>query len=119
VWGGLYFDARSGSITSADVLADPFRPGLNLSQALFGTWPSLIDRIIDTHFSERDREGRLMAFLARAGSAYGGIGIDERTAVTITADGIATVWGTGFAWFYIPDEGPEVLEAGKPLTFLN
>ncbi len=123
IWGGRMFDASNGSVTSAEALANPFNPKVSLRTGLFGSSAHLQPYLIDTHFSERDREGRLMVFLARSYSAeapLNGIGIDEKTALVIDADGIGTVHGLGFVWFYLPDAGlggPETLTDGIPLTW--
>lgn len=123
IWGGRFFDARNGSITSAEALANPFDQKLSLSPGLFGSAPILQNFIIDTHFSERNREGRLMAFMARGRTANytpGGIAIDEKTAFVIDKGGIGTAYGLGFVWIYLPDEtlgGPETLAASTPLTW--
>lgn len=123
VLGGRMFDASNGSVTSTEALANPFDPKVSLRQGLFSTSPLLKPFLIDTHFSERDREGRLMVFLARSFSPEGrtnGIGIDEKTAFVLSTDGIGTVYGSGFVWIYLPDAdlgGPETLEDGQPLTW--
>ncbi len=123
IWGGRFFDARNGTISSAEALANPFDEKLSLSPGLFGSAPILRNFIIDTHFSERDREGRLMSFMARGRTinySPGGIAIDEKTAFVIDEDGIGTAYGLGFVWIYLPDEalgGPETLAAATPLTW--
>ena len=123
IWGGRYFDASGRSVTSAEALTEPLASDITLRPALFGTWPILADRIIDTHFSERNREGRLMTFLARARESNyhpKGIGIDERTALIIDDEGIGTVYGGGFVWIYLPywdKGGPETLETDQPLNW--
>jgi len=123
IWGGRFFDARNGSITSAEALANPFDEKLSLSQGLFGSAPILQSFIIDTHFSERNREGRLLAFMARSrttGYMPGGIAIDEKTAFVIDENGVGTAYGLGFVWIYLPDAtlgGPETLAADTPLTW--
>lgn len=125
IWGGRYFDASAGSVVSAEALANPFHPLVTLRPALFRTPAILEDRIIDTHFSERGRQGRLMVFLARSlrdGGMFRGIAIDERTALVIDAAGIGTVYGAGFVWMYLPfgDAGgitPESMVADTPFTW--
>jgi cyanophycinase-like exopeptidase len=117
------FDASNGSVTSAEALANPFDPKVSLRAGLFGPATILQPFLIDTHFSERDREGRLMVFLARSiqpDDSPKGIGIDEKTAFIIDANGIGTVYGMGFAWIYLPDlslGAPETLTAETPLTW--
>ena len=60
---------------------------------------SLLEGVItDTHFSERARLGRLVAFLAKseelAGRPLIGLGVDERAAVAVEGDGTARVYAT-------------------------
>jgi cyanophycinase-like exopeptidase len=72
--------------------------------------------LVDTHFSERDRLGRLIAFVARAahdGVGVLGLGIDEETAVTIDGDRVE-VSGVGDAWLVTLDD-VALLEDGAPL----
>lgn len=123
ILGGRMFDASNGSVTSAEALANPFDAKVSLRAGLFGSAPILQPFLIDTHFSERDREGRLMVFLARSilpDYAPKGIGIDEKTAFIIDSNGIGTVYGMGFVWIYLPDlslGAPETVIAETPLTW--
>jgi cyanophycinase len=120
IWGGVYYDALFGSLTSLVAMANPLDPRISLRPGLFGSHPFLRDRIIETHFRERDRQGRLMTFMAKAGfEAYSGIGIDEQTALIVDENGIGTTYGIGFVWFYLPQDGlaPEILQSGRPLTW--
>lgn len=123
IWGGRMFDASQGSVTSAEALANPYDPKVSLRAGLFGSAPILQPFLIDTHFSERDREGRLMVFLARSiqpDYAPKGMGIDEKTAFVIDSNGIGTVYGMGFVWIYLPETslgGPESLNADIPMTW--
>lgn len=123
ILGGRMFDASRGSVTSAEALANPFDEKVSLRAGLFGSAPILQPFLIDTHFSERDREGRLMVFLARSiqpDYSPKGIGIDEKTAFIIDSNGIGTVYGMGFVWIYLPDlrlGGPELMTAEAPFTW--
>ncbi len=78
--------------------------------------------ITDTHFSPRGRLGRLISFVARTqGSGIQlGIGVDEKTALCVDADGTGYVFTTvpeGRAWFVMPQQAPEILKEGEPLTY--
>ena len=68
-------------------------PKLRMAQmtAGFGLVP---DAIVDQHFRERDRVGRLLALVA-ASPALLGVGIDEDTAALFGSDGTLTVLGRG------------------------
>ncbi len=103
VLGGFAFTAERGTITSEEALADPFDVRVCLARGLLRV-PALEATITDSHFSERERLGRLLTFMARIladgwASELGGIGIDEKTALLIEPDGTATVEGAGAAWF--------------------
>src|SRR3954447_8092432 len=103
VLGGFAFTAERDTITSAEALADPFDDRVRLARG-FLTVPALEATITDSHLSERERLGRLLAFMARIvvdrwASHVRGIGIDEETAVLVAPDGTATVEGAGAAWF--------------------
>ena len=86
-----------GSITSPRALADPLGDS-NTIETGFLDFALLEGVITDTHFSERARLGRLVAFLAKseeiAGRTLIGLGVDERAAVAVEADGSARVYAT-------------------------
>jgi cyanophycinase-like exopeptidase len=86
--------------------------------------PVLKGVITDSHFSQRQRMGRSLAFLARivqegwANQAHG-IGVDETTAVLVETDGRAKVVGKNSAYFMTLDHRPELCTEGRPLTVLH
>jgi cyanophycinase len=103
VLGGFVFSAERDTITSEEALADPYDERVRLARGLLRV-PGLEITITDSHFTERDRLGRLLTFMARIlaegwASEVRGIGIDEETAVLLEPDGAATVDGAGVAWF--------------------
>ncbi len=119
IQGQYSFSAEMDTITSPQALADPFDPHLTLESS-FLRLPHLEGIITDSHFSKRDRFGRLVAFLARIAQDTGsakGVGIDERTAVLLEPDGSATIAGEGSAYFVSANKKPEVCAPGKPITF--
>lgn len=103
----LYGAMDGGSIKSPEALADPFGPA-NTIERDFLDIALLKGVVTDTHFKERDRLGRLFAFVAKAqiGRASGepamiGLGVDESAAVAVEVDGRARVYATepdGGAW---------------------
>jgi cyanophycinase len=108
-------------------LANPYGPRITLN-GHFLNIPSLKGIITDTHFARRNRMGRLLVFLARLSEPDGkpvpptapdirGIGVDERAAVLVEADGTATVVGNGNAYFIDAIRAFGVMQKGKPLTF--
>ena len=103
----LYGAMDDGSITSAEALADPLGPS-NTIETDFVHFPLLKGVITDTHFKERNRLGRLFAFLAKAETmrpkgapALLGLGVDESAALAVEPDGSARIYATapdGGAW---------------------
>lgn len=124
ILGSSYFSAESGSVTSLQALQNPYRSSIVLGHNDFINVPMLQNTITDQHFSQREREGRLIAFLARMNKDLGivnsrGIGVDEKTAVCIDENGKAVVFGTNDAFFMSASTIPEMCESGTPLTWDN
>jgi cyanophycinase len=120
VQGEFVFDSMLDTVKSPEALANPYDPHVTLVRD-FLSIPVLKSIITDSHFSQRQRMGRSLAFLARivqdgwAQEAHG-IGLDETTAVLVEADGHARVVGKNSAYFITLDHRPEVCVDGKPLT---
>jgi hypothetical protein len=117
--GEAAFDARHGTVTSAEALANPLREEVSLSYPAFAA-PELEGTIVDSHFMDRGREGRLLVFLARFMTEEGrpevmGVGLDEGVALVIEA-GFGTVHAPPgqAAWLYWV-VGPAELSEGEPL----
>lgn len=115
------YAAREGTVYSDEALANPYDARVTLEGAFLPV-PTLEGVITDTHFYERDRMGRLVAFVARlkADGDSGhpvGLGFDEATALVIDASGEATVMGDGYV--YVVDGGaePEQCAPGQALTY--
>jgi hypothetical protein len=114
------FDARTGSATSEQALANPFHANVTVSRSPVAQ-PELRGTIVDTHFMQRDREGRLLAFLARARPLLQrdtviGVGLDERTALVIENGRFTVLTGAAdrHAWIYRVT-GAAVVQAGTAL----
>ena len=121
ILGGLAFTAREDTITSEDALRNPYDPRITIENG-FLTVPFLGGVITDSHFTQRNRMGRLKVFLARAlqdhmVSEARGIGLDEQTALTIEHEGEARVIGKGAAYFLRSSTPPEVCQPNTPLVF--
>jgi cyanophycinase len=120
VQGQFVFAAMQDTVKSPEALANPYDSHVTLVRD-FLSIPVLKGVITDSHFSQRERMGRSLAFLARivqdgwATEAHG-IGVDETTAVLVEADGHARVVGKNSAYFMTLDHRPEVCADGKPLT---
>ena len=99
-----------GSQTSPRALADPLGSG-NTIETGFLDIAALRGVITDTHFRERNRLGRLLAFVAKAetlsdGRPVLGLGVDEDAAVAVEANGRARVYATA------PGAGVSVVRGG-------
>jgi hypothetical protein len=117
--GEAAFDARYGTVTSEEALADPMHQDVSLSYPVFSA-PELTGALVDSHFSDRSREGRLLAFLARfltekARSEVVGIGLDEGVAVAIQSGAFRVYAPAGQAAWLYRVTGPATLEQGTPL----
>jgi cyanophycinase len=108
-------------LSSTMALADPFHRRVVIVRGFLNI-PILKATITDTHFSKRDRMGRLLVFMARilqSGDAKSihAIGVDEHTAVLLDPDGSARVAGTGAAYFLSAASMPAECRQGASLTF--
>jgi cyanophycinase len=123
VLGGTYFSAMSGTVTSDKALADPYNRYMTLGNNDFIAAPFLSNTITDSHYTQRDRQGRHIAFMARMMKDYGyanvkGIGVDEQTAVCVDGSGNAVVFGINNAYFLRnTGTGPETCVARQKLTW--
>ena len=123
VQAAFVFDACRGTILSEEALDDPYDRRLSFTYDFFD-WTHLEGVVTESHFAERDRMGRTMAFLARqiqdgrADSAMA-MAVDEETSVVVDRSGRATVFGKGAAYFILADHAPEVCEPRTPLTYSN
>ncbi|MBO6523817.1 MAG: cyanophycinase [Balneolaceae bacterium] len=124
IMGDFYFDAANGTIYSEEALQNPFDSLISIQGGNFIENKYLINTITDTHYSQRDRQGRHITFIARIihdlGRPAKGIGVDERTAVCIDENGIATVFGTNMAYFIDGStSNPEIIIEDQPLHWYN
>jgi cyanophycinase len=121
ILSGYIFDAKNGSVISEEALTNPYNPLVSLSKS-FIKIPALQNTIADQHYSQRTRQGRHVAFLARLMKDFNataplGIGVDEKTAVAIDEDGATRTFGAGNAHFLLTSKTPEQCEANKTLTW--
>lgn len=120
ILGEYIYTAEQGSVTSTEALSNPFHEMITLQSGDLLGIPLLKNVITDQHYSERERLGRHVVFMARLfnGLPVRGIGVDERTAVAIDSLGNARVFGSGFVWFWDTGAiGPTILKAGVPLDW--
>lgn len=123
ILGNYYFSAERGGITSAEALANPYTQSVTLGRDDFLRAPFLENVLTDQHFSQRDRQGRTIAFLGRIVKDWGrtprAIAVDERTAVCIDESGMAEVVGSNKTFFVSTsaDHGPEIFATNSPVTW--
>jgi cyanophycinase len=123
IQGEFTYDGCNGSATSADALANPYHRRVTFTYDFFH-WANMGGTITDSHFAQRDRMGRTMAFIARQiqdgrAASVLGVAVNEVTSVVVDRNGLATVMGDGPAYFVLGDHFPEVCLARTPLTYSN
>jgi len=115
------FDAQHDTAISKDALANPYTKTVSVSKS-FIQLPFLENTIADQHYSQRERQGRHVVFMARMAKDFKikypkGVGVDERTAVCIDKNGNALVIGEGAAHFLFSNGSADVCEPDKPLQW--
>jgi cyanophycinase-like exopeptidase len=112
------------AVISSEAIANPYRASMIISDQLFNL-PLTANVITDTHFTQRDRMGRSLAFRARlrkdgrAPAALNVISVDERTCISIDRDGVGWVDGTNGV-YVLQEDGSTVLQqcvSGQPLIY--
>jgi len=125
IMGEFVYTGENGSIVSQEALQNPFDARLTVRRSNLINHPFLQNTITDQHFSQRNREGRLVGFLARLKNLYDNaplkaIAVDERTAVAIDKEGMASVFGQANAFYLMEsnaDQQPEKIQNQTPLTW--
>ncbi len=118
--GEAAFDAREGTVTSEEALAAPLSAPVSLSYPSFAL-PELGGMLVDSHFMERDREGRLLVFLARfleemQREEVLGVGLDEEVALVLEAGAYRVFGPQGSGIWLYRVRGPASLVSGQPLS---
>lgn len=105
VLGDVDFSAQNGSAYPDEALQNPFYSRMRFENNFLKLVP---DVLFDTHFIERGRHGRLIAMLYNQhfnlGTDLIGVGIDDRTAICISPDGIGEVMGSGAVTIFYKDD---------------
>ena len=121
VLSAFCYTGKSGSATAAQALGNPYHANVTIDPSFIHI-PLLEGMVTDTHYSERDRQGRHLTFLARMAQDMGvsrakGIGCDEKTALCVDENGIARVFGPR-AYFLRAGAGlPENCKENQPLNW--
>lgn len=123
ILGQYCFDAENGTVTSDEVLDNPYNRYVTFTSHFINI-PFLQNIITDTHYDDPNRRGRQTGFMARlfqdSSAVIKGIGVQEETAVAINENGIGQVFGHGKAFFLNAQTQlglPEVCSPGKKLTW--
>lgn len=127
IMGEFVYTGENGSVTSDEALSNPYNTNVTVRLSTLINHPMLGNTITDQHFSQRNREGRLVTFLARLTSESNStplraIAVDERTAAVIDLDGNLTVLGDHNVYLLEETNAevlPEELAEGIPLTWNN
>ena len=97
ILSGVVFTAESGTAYSDECLKNIFHSSITLKNDFLDIMPGYI---FDSHFVERGRMARLLAFMARWKNDHNekltGIGVDDMTAFCIDASDTANI--TGYAY---------------------
>jgi cyanophycinase len=125
IMGEFVYTGENGSVVSQEALQNPFDERLTVRRSSLINHPFLQNTITDQHFSQRNREGRLVGFLARLknhsdNQPLRAIAVDEKTAVVIDKNGRAKVFGQANAFYLMEtnaDQLPEILQIQTPLTW--
>lgn len=108
VLGDVDFSAQSGSAYSDEALLNPFYSRMKFENNFLNLIPNVL---FDTHFIERARHGRLIAMIYNQHFTSSrdliGAGIDDRTAICISPDGIGEVMGSGAVSIFYKDASTE------------
>lgn len=108
----IIYTAQGAYIYPATAISNPYSNQITLRNDFLQTLPTPV--IFDTHFVQRGRLGRLIAFMAHWFRSTGilpvGIGVDDRTALCIDSLGVATVYGTAAANFVFPEQDAPVFD---------
>lgn len=131
VLGAIDYIPLSTGVISSEALNNPYHVNMNDRRSDFlEQIPYTIGLLTDTHFSERNRLGRFIAFIARniadglttvAGAR--GVACDEGATVCIDGNGLARIYGwdnyNDYAFFLKADTFPDTCVSGQKLHWSN
>lgn len=127
IMGEFYFSAMNGTITSEQALKDPYHEKATVGKDFISN-NLLKNMIMDTHFDDPPRNGRLVSFMARIVTEGWvtqpeeliGIGIEGSVGFTFDTDGNLRVYNKysdNYVYFYKPKTSPDVCEHGEALDW--
>lgn len=117
IMGEYYYSAENDTVISDDALLDPYNRYMASIQNNFLNLPYMKGTITDSHYKERNRHGRHVAFMARILQdnhlkTIKGIGIDEATAMCIDSNGNVTIVGNGKCYLMESISFPRICLSG-------
>ena len=125
VLGGYDYIPFGTAVVSSEAQKNPYHANMNyIKNDFLGSMMYMQNVVLDTHFYERDRMGRFIAFMARVIKDYGvpysgmkGIACDEETAVCVDESGNGRIFGTGYAFFTLGNKAVERCVSGTTLDW--
>lgn len=130
ILGQFAYIPRSVGVISAEALGDPYHRYMDDIKDDFLNLPLMQNILTDTHFSERNRLGRTITFMARlltdgmaSTSTLRAIACDEYTSVAVSTNGTVQVFGNSgyddYVYFFIVDSTPDNCVAGEELHWVD
>lgn len=131
VMGDIDYIPASYGVYSSEALSDPYHQYMDyIYDDFLNGFPYTSGIITDTHFSERDRLGRTITFMARiiqdgmaTVSQTKAIACDEGAAVCMEANGQAKIFGwdgyNDYAFFLKADTTPDRCVSGETLNWTD
>ena len=118
VLGEIVFSAEAGSAYPEDVAHNPYNEYLTFEDDFLEILPNTI---IDTHFHERGRMGRLMPMLARrvadnSADSLLAIGVENSSALAIDSLLVGKIFGESVTFLRFNPDFDFICEPGRPLT---
>lgn len=134
ILGGIDYTAnyssplkKGSNVTSIDVMKDPTGLFVDLNRQLLN--PAYLNEVVtESHFSQRNRQGRVVGFMARAvynnygdvnSSNVKGIAADEATAYCYSETGTGKVFGLGSVFFLKGNAPIERIVPGASLNWVQ
>jgi cyanophycinase len=122
IMGEFYYSAANDTVVSDEALVNPYNEFMSAIDNGFLKLPFMNNIITDSHYGERNRQGRHLAFMARILNDrhienIKGIGIDEDTALCIDANGHAHVLGKGKCYLIENLSFPRICLLGHSLIW--
>lgn len=114
------YSGDNGSVVSQEALSNPYHNKIVIKNS-FIHMDMLRNTITDTHFSQRNREGRLITFLARIAKENNitpkAIAADEKSVLCIDEQGNARVFGGKIHFYKSSENLPQTCLSGIPLNW--